>query len=167
MNLYGFAGGDPVNFSDPFGLTACSTNNREGFWCKLNWAVHDFIVGREGDPKDPSGQLASPGALDPVAFAAGAMAGGLVGGAEAGAAEEMAPKAKYGSTPEGRPFTKHYGTETGPVRNIPGSVVDHTVNTVPGVPVKGGKFVHYDPENNVTVVTGDGGSIVSVHKGKP
>ena len=23
MNLYGFAGGDPVNFSDPFGLMAC------------------------------------------------------------------------------------------------------------------------------------------------
>lgn len=23
LNLYGFAGGDPVNFSDPFGLTAC------------------------------------------------------------------------------------------------------------------------------------------------
>lgn len=23
MNLYGFAGGDPVNFSDPFGLFAC------------------------------------------------------------------------------------------------------------------------------------------------
>jgi RHS repeat-associated protein len=24
MNLYGFAGGDPVNFSDPFGLTSCT-----------------------------------------------------------------------------------------------------------------------------------------------
>jgi uncharacterized protein RhaS with RHS repeats len=23
LNLYGFAGGDPVNFSDPFGLNPC------------------------------------------------------------------------------------------------------------------------------------------------
>ncbi len=77
------------------------------------------------------------------------------------------PGNNYGSTPEGRPFTKHYGTDTGPERNIPGSVVDNTVNTTKGVAVQGRKTVHYDPENNVTVVTGDGGSIVSVRKGKP
>ena len=80
---------------------------------------------------------------------------------------EAGAVAKYGATPEGRPFTKHYGTETGPVRNIPGSVVDQTINTTKGIPVEGGKIVHYDPVNNVTVVTGDGGSIVSVRKGKP
>lgn len=74
---------------------------------------------------------------------------------------------KYGSTPEGRPFTKHYVTETGPKRNIPGSVVDHTINNTEGIPAGGGKTVHFDPENNITVVTGDGESIVSVHKGPP
>lgn len=73
----------------------------------------------------------------------------------------------YGATPAGRPYTKHYGTETGPVRNIPGNVVDNTIDNYPGVPVPGGKTVHYDPDNNITVVTGDGGSIVSVHKGPP
>jgi hypothetical protein len=73
----------------------------------------------------------------------------------------------HGSTPEGRPFTKHYGTDTGPQRNIPGTVVDETIRKAPGKPAGGGKTVHYDPENNVTVVTGDGGSIVSVHKGPP
>jgi hypothetical protein len=46
-------------------------------------------------------------------------------------------------------------------------VVDNTIDTTTGVPVKGGKTVHYDPKNNVTVVTGDGQSIVSVHKGPP
>ncbi len=87
---------------------------------------------------------------------------------EVGAVEEdTATASKYGSTPEGRPFTKHYGIETGPERNIPGSVVDNTINTTKGVPVEGGKTVHYDPNNDVTVVTGDGGSIVSVHKGAP
>jgi hypothetical protein len=75
--------------------------------------------------------------------------------------------AKYGATPKGRPLTKHYGTGTGPKRNIPGSVVDNTIDTTPGVPGKNGTTVHYDPANNVTVVTGDGGSIVSAHKGKP
>ena len=75
--------------------------------------------------------------------------------------------AKYGATPKGRPLTKHYGTGTGPKRNIPGSVVDNTIDTTPGVPGKNGTTVHYDPANNVTVVTGEGGSIVSAHKGKP
>jgi hypothetical protein len=76
-------------------------------------------------------------------------------------------KPKYGTTPEGRPFTEHYGTGTGPERNIPGSVVDHVINTTKGAPVADGKTVHYVPVNNVTVVTGRGGSIVSVHKGPP
>lgn len=75
--------------------------------------------------------------------------------------------ADYGTTPGGRPFTKHYCTETGPVRNLPGTVVDNTIENATGVPVSGGKTVYYDPVNNVTVVTGDGGSIVSARKGKP
>jgi len=74
---------------------------------------------------------------------------------------------KYGSTPAGRPFTKHYGTETGPLRNIPGSVVDDVIKNNPGVSGRGGTVVHYDPVKDVTVVTGDGGSIVSVRKGPP
>jgi RHS repeat-associated protein len=86
-------------------------------------------------------------------------------------ADDVAPKnataPKYGATPEGRPLTKHYGTDTGPQRNIPGSVVDNTINTTKGVPSGSGKTVHYDPANNVTVVTGDGGSIVSARKGPP
>ncbi len=73
----------------------------------------------------------------------------------------------YGSTPGGRPYTKHYGTETGPQRNIPGSVVDEAIDNYPGKLVDGGKTVHYDSVNDITVVTGNGGSIVSVHKGQP
>lgn len=75
--------------------------------------------------------------------------------------------AQYGSTSAGRPYTRHYGTETGPQRNIPGSVVDEAIDNYPGKLVDGGKTVHYDPVNDITVVTGDGQSIVSVHRGPP
>jgi hypothetical protein len=73
----------------------------------------------------------------------------------------------YGTTPHGRPYTRHYILDTGPYRNIPGSVVDETIETNPGKPVENGKTVYYDPDNNVTVVTGDGQSIVSARKGDP
>jgi RHS repeat-associated protein len=74
---------------------------------------------------------------------------------------------EYGTTPAGRPFTKHYATETGPKRNIPVSLVDSIIDNVQGIPIEGGKTAYYDSENNVTVITGDGGSIVSVRKGEP
>lgn len=74
--------------------------------------------------------------------------------------------AVYGSTPEGRAFTFHYGVERGPFRNIPGSVVDETVNNYTSkVDLGGGKTGYYSATNNVTVITGDGGNIVSVRKG--
>lgn len=80
---------------------------------------------------------------------------------------DAASTAQFGTTPHGRPLTKHYETETGPLRNIPGSVIDNVIETTIGLPVGGGKTVYYDPVNNVTVVTGDKGSIVSARKGKP
>lgn len=94
-----------------------------------------------------------------------------VGSADTASALNRAELAKvgapYGATPDGRPLTQHYGVETGPIRNIPGSVVDNTVRTSQGVYSPGGKTVYYDPKNNVTVITGDNGSIVSAHKGPP
>ena len=52
LNLYGFAGGDPVNFSDPFGLC-------------IPW------------PECGNGAVASPGLFDPVMLVAGGIAGGI------------------------------------------------------------------------------------------
>ncbi len=48
MNLYGFAGGDPVNFSDPFGL--CPPQDRDIASCDLiqkaaNWAARNGHTG--------------------------------------------------------------------------------------------------------------------------
>lgn len=76
------------------------------------------------------------------------------------------PRINYGSTPEGRPFTRHYGAETGPVRNIPGSIVDAVINGTTPRPGRAGTSVYYDPINNVTVVTGASG-IASARKGPP
>lgn len=47
MNLYGFANGDPVNFSDPFGLQAC---DKEKQTCpslidQINRAMADALAG--------------------------------------------------------------------------------------------------------------------------
>jgi RHS repeat-associated protein len=74
---------------------------------------------------------------------------------------------EYGVTPKGRPLTEHYSFEQGPKRNIPVSVVDHVIDKYTGIPVGGGKKAHYDPINDVTVITGTNDSIVSARKGKP
>lgn len=72
-----------------------------------------------------------------------------------------------GATPGGRPLHPHYEFGQGPNRNIPGSVVDNVIDNYPGRPVQGGKTVYYDPVNDVTVVTGTNGVIISAHKGPP
>jgi hypothetical protein len=74
---------------------------------------------------------------------------------------------EYGTTPAGRPFTKHYATETGPQRNIPVTLVDSIIDDVQGIAIEAGKTLYYDLTNDITVITGDGDSIVSVHKGQP
>ena len=80
------------------------------------------------------------------------------------------PTAPWGATPKGRPFSYHYGNDpwAGPARNLPGSLLDHVVDDYPPVPGKYlGTFVHYDPVNDVTVITGNNGVIVTARKGCP
>lgn len=77
------------------------------------------------------------------------------------------PRIDYGSTPNGIPFTRHYGTETGPVRNMPGSVIDNAIaNGVPRFNPRDGTTSYYDAINNVTVVVGRDG-VVSSRIGNP
>ena len=73
---------------------------------------------------------------------------------------------KYGSTPENKIYTKH-GAIQADARGIPGSVTDAVINNNKAIPGKNGTLIYYDSQNNVTVVTGKNGSIVTVHKGKP
>jgi len=71
------------------------------------------------------------------------------------------------TTPDGRVYSWHYLTETGPIRNIPGSVVDQTINNARDIQTLGDRTVYYDATNDVTVVHSDTtGKIMSVHRGR-
>ena len=178
-NDYLYAGASPLRYTDPSGNCP---------WCVPILAgaaigaaenvLIDYLIQKYWDQACTidTNRLWAAAGYGAVGGALGGAAAPLIGRgfryfggkfAPRAAAESEAVLAKYGATPEGRPFTKHYGTETGPVRNIPGSVADNTINTTAGVPGRNGTTVHYDPVNNVTVVTGNGGSIMSVHKGAP
>jgi large repetitive protein len=86
---------------------------------------------------------------------------------EAGTAAEGA-KADLATTPAGRPYSWHYLNETGPLRNIPGSVVDETIENATTTENLGDRTVYYDAKNDVTVVQSDTtGKIMSVHRGAP
>jgi RHS repeat-associated protein len=79
LNLYGFAGGDPVNFSDPFGL--CPPEKPLCQWIKAILIAAGTDLG--GIAGGGSGLLTGPGAV--VATPAGAIAG-MSAGASIGAA---------------------------------------------------------------------------------
>lgn len=74
MNLYGFAGGDPVNFSDPFGL--CPVDKPLCQWMLAASVAAGADLG--GMFGGGAGLLTGPGAV--VATPAGAMAGAALGG---------------------------------------------------------------------------------------
>jgi len=82
-NLYGFGGGDQVNFSDPFGL--CS---KEDNWTKCPETADQAA-------------LQSPGFFDPVALFAGALAGRIVGAIEGIAASFESRAAAQGAAKVG------------------------------------------------------------------
>jgi len=72
------------------------------------------------------------------------------------------------ATPEGRPYSAHYLNDTGPVRNIPGSVVDETIDHGAVAKDLPDRTVYYDQGNDVTVVVSKTtGKIMSAHRGAP
>jgi len=81
LNLYGFAGGDPVNYSDPFGL--CSVEDKKAGNCtQANMGSTEIAAGgacnltcKEEHQWTPGNT--SPGLVDPVAIGAGGVAGGI------------------------------------------------------------------------------------------
>jgi hypothetical protein len=76
------------------------------------------------------------------------------------------PTINYGSTPNGVPFSRHYGTETAPVRRLPGSLLDSVIATGTPRTSPDGTTSYYDAVNNVTVVVGRNG-IVSARVDMP
>jgi RHS repeat-associated protein len=80
MNAFGFAGGDPVNYGDSFGLYGCPNDD---IWCllaKAGWEGLGGILGLLGG--GAGGFVASAPCLEicaPVAMPAAAAAGGVAG----------------------------------------------------------------------------------------
>jgi filamentous hemagglutinin len=50
-------------------------------------------------------------------------------------------------------------------RGIPPSAVQNTIDNGIPEPGRGGTTVYYDPQNNISVVTGNGGRVVTVSYG--
>ncbi len=95
LNLYGFANGDPVNFSDPFGLMACPPCDPAGHGVMVNvigqvaqgQAEPELTVGAFPDWISPSGIWGAGRRLFSAArgvFAGRAAAGGAYEAAKAG-----------------------------------------------------------------------------------
>jgi RHS repeat-associated protein len=90
MNLYGFAGGDPVNFSDPMGLCPIPADDcPPGYFTALGGAIGALVGAFTGGAGGglggaAAGELACAGV--PVCGAAGAVAGGAAGRAAGAAA---------------------------------------------------------------------------------
>lgn len=81
-------------------------------------------------------------------------------------AAETGEKAVLDATPGGRQYTAHYLNDTGPGRNIPGSVVDETIDHGSIAKDLPDRTVFYDPKNGITVVQSKTtGKIMSVRRG--
>jgi hypothetical protein len=79
LNAFGYAGGDPINKSDPFGLCPPQDSNLSdcpGFWSTVGAATGALFGGVGGGG---AGMLAGPGA--PIAVPAFSAAGALKGAA--------------------------------------------------------------------------------------
>lgn len=82
MNLYGFAGGDPVNFSDPMGLCPQTGSLLAIFTCNAIEATTTFVGSVAGGTLGAGGGLGASlatGDLDPVMVGGGALAGAAAG----------------------------------------------------------------------------------------
>lgn len=81
MNLYGFAGGDPVTYSDPFGLCPIEV---DGIPCAVTYAAAGAGIGAGAAAFSTGvcavGTVGVCGLAAPGTIAGGAAAGGLIGG---------------------------------------------------------------------------------------
>jgi RHS repeat-associated core domain len=169
---YAYAGGDPLNAQDPLGLS---------WWNPFSWSP---------TTRRTAGLAVAVVALNVVEVVAtdGAATPFLEGedAAILGTAEEASAvaddaatsevtneaatceTAALDATPGGRPYTAHYLNDTGPVRNIPGNVVDETIDHGEVFNDLGDRTVYYDPKNDVTVVLSKTtGKIISARRGMP
>ena len=74
LNLYGYANGDSINFSDPFGLCADSTKNKNGKcprglterqWRRIEYAANNRMT---AEARDQVLELLNAGEISPIDF---------------------------------------------------------------------------------------------------
>jgi RHS repeat-associated protein len=175
-NSFAYVSAAPLTFEDTFGLQQRSVNPRSlaefirpgGHTQPLvNAEVRELTESiRTFDPTFRYATLAGPGyqysrqdvgylrdLLTQYRDAGACMANGL-----------PARRINYGQLPNGIPFSRHYGAETGPVRNIPPSVVEQAISRGTERLESDGRQIYYDAINDISVVMGRNG-IMSVHRG--
>ncbi|HEY1687933.1 MAG TPA: DUF6531 domain-containing protein [Solirubrobacteraceae bacterium] len=166
---YDYAGDNPVNAGDPSGLIKLPSweevgNAIAGWGDTITFGATNWV--REELGINNVNYCSS-------AYQAGKFAGLAIGAfipgeddAELGAVG--LDEGELAATPEGRTLSAHYLNETGPVRNIPVSVVDETINHATESTDLGDRTVYYDAKNKVTVVQSNTtGKIMSARKGQP
>jgi uncharacterized protein RhaS with RHS repeats len=109
LNLYGYAGGDPINFSDPFGLMACEEEDEEAQAACLELEAAERLLSQGSDCPtcDMRAETAAQLARDNPEFAeavtwgmAGTGAGIAVGGIIRVGAAGLSATASGASTAE-------------------------------------------------------------------
>jgi len=166
LNPYQYAGGNAVRFVDRLGLQEEEDEREkleeplEGILARLR--VEELV--RDIRRYDPSFRYAT---IAPINYRYSSQDVGTLEDILRQYREDSACRIDYGSTPQGRPFTRHYGAESGPVRNLPGSVLDDVINRIKPRDSENETKVYFDPLNNITVVTGRGSGIVTSHPGPP
>jgi RHS repeat-associated protein len=180
---YVYAGNNPLNGMDPLGLCwpnfACTIEHAVGgaasdAWNSTGGAVINWASDHPVEAAVVTVVAVGTAAcivLEPCGIGEAVGVGVLAEeevALDAGAVAECVSEGELYATPAGRGFTAHYLEETGPARNIPGSVVDEAIDNGQAVEKLTDRTVYYDAKNDVTVVQSDTtGKIMSARRGTP
>jgi hypothetical protein len=117
LNLYGYANGDPINFSDPFGLCPVPADRcPPGTFTAIGAAFGALVGGTSGGG---AGLLAGPGApiAVPLLSAAGAAKGAALGGALGATLDGLIMLSRGESAEIGRAITEVMGAAANTAEN--------------------------------------------------
>ena len=125
-NVYGFAGGDPVNFSDPFGLCPIPADDcPPGTFTALGTALGAVLGGASGGGAGLLGGPAAPLTV-PAGALLGAVNGAAIGGAIGASADALVWMSKGEAREIGRAITEVMGAafNTAPNRRCVGDYLE-------------------------------------------